>query len=85
MSESFREFIFVREGGYCLWCGKPATDLSHLKHYGMGRNRDSGLEDKPEQACALCHGCHMSGHAGGSPTKKELQGELSRRYGYIYD
>lgn len=85
MKSNFRARIFARDGGYCIWCGKTATDLMHLKHYGMGRSRSSGFEDRSENACAGCHECHMKHHAGQSPTRLELQAKLSELYGYAYE
>ena len=81
----FRELIFARDGGYCVWCGRKGSDLAHLRHYGAGRKKLSGILDEPKNACVLCHDCHMKNHAGQSPTRKELEDLLSRRYGYSYE
>lgn len=81
----FRAMIFARDGGICIWSGKPATDLAHLVHYGAGRRRDSGVFDVPFNACALAHDVHMSHHAGLEPTRKQLQEILAKKYGYVYE
>ena len=61
---AFRKLIFEREQGRCLLCGQVATDLCHLTHYGMGRRRDSGLEDRMDNAFAGCRWCHIKQHTG---------------------
>ena len=57
----------------------------HFRHYGMGRSRDSGFEDSPENACAGCRVCHTKHHAGQIPTRVQLQERMRKWYGYVYE
>lgn len=82
--DEFRKMIFAREGGYCLWCGAKAGDLAHLKHYGAGRKRSSGVMDWKENACALCRTCHTMYHSGKHPNRRDLMKKMVEKYGYVY-
>lgn len=46
-----RKAVLARDGGQCVFCGAPATDVDHIDPQG-GHELDN--------LRALCHHCHMS-------------------------
>ena len=48
-----RKQVFERDGGDCVICGEPATDVDHVTYLRFGRERLSDLR-------SLCHDCHKS-------------------------
>ena len=81
--DEFRRTIKYREGGKCLWCGCKGDQVAHLKAYGMGRSRRSGVMDTVENACFLCTQHHAENHTG-QITRAQLETAMTAAYGYIY-
>jgi hypothetical protein len=63
---------------YCLLCGREPM---HAPHHIVTRGRLG--PDAPENLVRLCRTHHGQAHDGGV-TERELQGLLSRKYGYRY-
>jgi hypothetical protein len=57
---TFSQYVRARDGWTCVRCGgyhEPPTKALHCSHY-FGRGRE-GTRFDPENADALCHGCHQ--------------------------
>lgn len=52
-----REVVFLRDGGKCRRCGKPAVDWSHVYS-----RRYKWLRWDLDNSSASCKGCHLAWH-----------------------
>lgn len=59
-TESVRFEVFKRDGGRCVVCGDPATDMHHLV-YGSGLRR---VAETGKTCAAVCRAHHDMAHAG---------------------
>lgn len=57
-----REILWIKEGGRCVICGRPASDAAHI----YVRNRLATTYDTAEDGNVhlLCRDCHNSDHSG---------------------
>ena len=55
----FKLKVFERDK-YCVLCGRPATNLHHVKY------RSAGGSDTENNTVMLCTGCHEKAHGDDS-------------------
>lgn len=53
--DEFREAVFARDGGRCVFCGAPAQDAHHLLERRLWP--DGGYH--PDNGIAVCAACHL--------------------------
>lgn len=51
------EAVIERDGGLCRVCGRPASEVHHLRPRSLGVNHD------PSNLVCLCAWCHRDVHA----------------------
>ena len=67
-----REYIFRRDAGLCVRCGKPG-EIVHHKIYLTPQNIDNPyIALHEENLETLCRECHAIEHEGELPTAREL-------------
>jgi len=62
---TIREHILVRDGGRCIDCGRPATEVHHRIY---PRHID---ETELDELVAICRACHSMRARTGTPTSPE--------------
>ena len=65
-----RQKVLQRDHGACVLCGRPATDVDHIKP------RSEGGRDEVANLRSLCHDCHATrtgGHAGQASAERHRQ------------
>ncbi len=60
---------------YCQVCGRPRTDVHHIK------TRGSGGDDVEENLIGLCRECHSKAH-NGEVSRERLLRVLRDKWGY---
>lgn len=50
--------VVMRDGGVCVWCGGPATDVHHRTSRGAGGSGDPVLNFGYANLTSLCRSCH---------------------------
>lgn len=48
--QRIRRLVIARDGGRCVFCGAPGTDVDHIY---------SSTDHRPENLRLLCRHCHM--------------------------
>ena len=67
-----REYIFKRDMGLCVRCGKPG-EIVHHKIYLTPQNiNDPAISLSEDNLETLCRECHALEHEGQSPTAPGL-------------
>lgn len=70
------ERVIERDGGRCLFCGQPGSEVHHI----ISRRYRGAWDIR--NMCVLCRACHSRAHS------KRMRGALlammARRYGYDY-
>jgi len=46
-------YIFNRDGGICIFCGRPATEIHHVLAY------ENGGKSVTSNGVCICHACNM--------------------------
>lgn len=60
---SIRRTVLARDGGRCVLCGQPATDVDHIDRLGP---------HDPTNLRSLCHHCHaLRTSADGNQAQRE--------------
>jgi hypothetical protein len=66
-----RAAIFERDGGQCMSCGKPATEIDHMKPQHGTKTND------PDNLQSLCRDCHVEKTLASSrPLKDDEEEQL---------
>lgn len=75
-----RQLVHARDGGLCVRCGAPASDLDHRRGRGMGgtKGEDSARINGPAWLLTLCG----SGNTSGCHGRKEANRHDAEREGY---
>lgn len=50
---------YMRDGGCCIICGKPATEVNHRRPRGMGGNRNDPDRHRADRLATTCRPCHQ--------------------------
>ena len=81
-----REFVFKRDFGLCVKCGKPGEIVHHKIHLTPENISDPFIALNVDNLETLCRDCHAIEHTGGPATADGLcfdeQGNLVRRDEY---
>ena len=58
-----RDYILKRDRYLCR-CGKPATEVHHIKHLSPQNINDVTVTMNPANLVSLCRDCHFEEHKG---------------------
>ena len=58
-----RDYILKRDRYLCR-CGKPATEVHHIKHLSPQNINDVTVTMNPNNLVSLCRDCHFEEHKG---------------------
>jgi 5-methylcytosine-specific restriction enzyme A len=53
-----RQFVFTRDGGRCVRCGRTGEQVHHRIPRGMGGSRSSAVVTGPANLVLTCARCH---------------------------
>ena len=59
-----RQTILMRDNYLCQHCGKPATEVHHIKHLTEDNVNDPNISLNPDNLVSLCWVCHRREHKG---------------------
>ena len=59
-----RQTILMRDNYLCQHCGKPATEVHHIKHLDENNINDPSIALNPDNLVSLCWVCHRREHKG---------------------
>ena len=78
LSDVYRQ-VAERDGGLCLFCGRPAVDPAHI----LPKGRFPELKYDPANIMSTCRECHHITH---TPKGRKQAIVLMRElYGYSYE
>ena len=79
-SQDTRALVNARDGGRCVRCGAPASDLDHRRTRGAGGTHGdaSAAINRPSNLITLCG----AGNTSGCHRWKDDERETARRHGY---
>ena len=77
-----REYIFKRDMGLCVRCGKPGEIVHHKIHLSPENINDLSIALGEENLELLCRECHAIEHGDIAPTAKGL---VFDRYGNLIE
>lgn len=86
--EQFKWFIYNRDGGRCVYCGKPVPTIEDkygIEHPPIVHHEPPGAykEDVPEKALLPCDTCHaLRESKDGEPIKQKGVAYLDELYPY---
>lgn len=67
-ARSFYDKIYERDGGHCIWCGKPIEYGVKYHHEPCGIYRN----DEENKVVMLCPECHYARHNTAPKVVKEI-------------
>ena len=79
-----RQTILMRDNYLCQHCGKPATEVHHIKHLTEDNVNDPNISLNPDNLVSLCWVCHRREHRIDSGFGR-LKHEHDEPYNYIFD
>lgn len=57
-----RQTILMRDSYLCQHCGKPASEVHHIKHLTEDNIYDPSVALNPDNLVSLCWSCHRAEH-----------------------
>jgi len=70
--EITRDYILKRDKYLCR-CGKPATEVHHIKHLTPENIGDVSITMNPDNLVSLCRDCHFEEHRGEHGKGREVR------------
>lgn len=67
-----RAYIFKRDMGLCVRCGKPGVIVHHITHLTPQNINDTSISLSADNLELLCRECHAIEHQGEAPTAAGL-------------
>ncbi len=81
-----RDYIFARDMGLCVRCGKPGAIVHHKVHLTARNINDPDITLSEDNLETLCRECHAIEHQGELPCAEGLmfddEGNLVERNAY---
>jgi 5-methylcytosine-specific restriction endonuclease McrA len=60
--ENVRKYCLMRDNYLCQHCGRPASDVHHIKHLTEDNIWDPSIALNPDNLVSLCWKCHRDEH-----------------------
>ena len=57
-----RKYVLMRDKYLCQHCGKPASEVHHIKHLTEDNVNDPNISLNPDNLVSLCWKCHRAEH-----------------------
>lgn len=71
----------MRDNYLCQHCGRPATEVHHIKHLEPWNIYDMNVALNPDNLVSLCRDCHFEEHRGEHCLGRQKEAE----YQYEFD
>lgn len=68
-----REYVYRRDMGLCVRCGKPGEIVHHIEHLTPRNIDDPNVALAENNLELLCRNCHAVEHEGEAATAEELE------------
>lgn len=62
--ELVRNSVLMRDRFLCTHCGRPATEVHHIKHLSPDNIWDTSITLNMDNLTSLCRDCHFEEHRG---------------------
>lgn len=79
--EQVRATVMMRDKYLCQHCGKPATEVHHIKHLSPANVDDPSVTLNMDNLVSLCRDCHFAEHRGEHGNGRKV----SESYEYTFD
>ena len=79
--ELVRATVMMRDKYLCQHCGKPATEVHHIKHLAPANVDDPSVTLNMDNLVSLCRDCHFEEHRGEHARGRSVQ----ESYPYTFD
>ena len=76
----FSKMIYERDGGFCLLCSKPGSEVHHIFS-----RRHKSIRHDPENGILLCNECHREAHEKPKKTFEKIKFVMDRLYRHSWE
>lgn len=79
--EQVRTSVLMRDSYLCTKCGRPASEVHHIKHLSPNNIGDPSITLNMDNLTSLCRDCHFNEHKGEHGKGREVRDS----YEYEFD